>query len=349
MFTHHRHTSRMRIFRDRMNSDFETLHPNNFPQTFAVCRGITQHPVFQILRIERVRGYDEYATYVFRNSSFQNTEYNIIHEGNPEDACIGQMEVYRPPPNPNQRNVRVRFQIRNVFLVSQHEVIPVVMIDTLEALPEANILVVPRNAIPVPEYFHSQTDPNFINNFLMDRNNYRIVDNRHTYRAFNRYFMMREQGRGDNWFEYNHDYEDDDYPRAERQAHREYYDMPPPIYGGAGAGALGPRSTRTRRDSRRPSTPPLPAPAAATPAASPRPPPVPAPRPAVALQAFTIQALISHAISENMTCPISMNAIKQSTACVTSCQHIFERDSITHWLADHSNCPVCRQPTSICN
>jgi SUMO ligase MMS21 Smc5/6 complex component len=66
------------------------------------------------------------------------------------------------------------------------------------------------------------------------------------------------------------------------------------------------------------------------------------------LQAFTIQALISHAIKENMTCPISMNPIEQRTACVTSCQHIFDRASIQRWLQDNTTCPVCRQDASVC-
>jgi SUMO ligase MMS21 Smc5/6 complex component len=50
-----------------------------------------------------------------------------------------------------------------------------------------------------------------------------------------------------------------------------------------------------------------------------------------------------------MTCPISMNPIAKASACVLSCQHVFERDSITHWLSDHENCPVCRQTSAICN
>lgn len=341
----------MRFFSDRHN-DYENIHPENFPHIFAVCRGITQQPQFQILRIERIRGYDEYATYRFINEPFESDEYNLFHDGNPEQSMYGQMEVYRPPPNPNERIIRLRFQIRNIFLASRHEVFPVILLDTLEAIPPADAVIIPRNVMNIQEYFHSQYDPNFINNFIMDHGNFRPVENPGFHRVLNRYFRRREQGRGNDWFDHPADiYEGhDDYsPRRSR-------DVTPIIAphpfrgggsGGAAAGAGGGSSSRTRRDSTRAQTPPPPAAVRLVPA------PAPAAAPTVArpvnLQAFTITALINHAVSEHMTCPISMNAIQKSTACVTSCQHIFERESIQHWLADHSNCPVCRQPTSICN
>lgn len=333
----------MRFFRDHANGHLEDLHPGNFPHIFAVCCGITSHPMFQILRIERVRGYDEYATYRFMNEGFDPDTFEIIHERNHDRPEYGQMEVLKPYPNPNERTIRLRFQIQNIFLASRNEVFPVVLLDTLDVLPTANTVVIPgNNNAPRREYYHAENDPNFINNYIMDVNNFRIVNHNLYHRSISRYFRHLEQNRENGWFDYpNHIY--NDIPEAERmpfnrerERERNQIIVPHPF---RGAGAAAGSSRTTRRDSVRVSTPPrTPAPAvAATPV-----------RP-VSLQAFTIQALINHAIAENMTCPISMNVIQKSTACVTSCQHIFERDSIQHWLADHSNCPVCRQATSICN
>lgn len=341
----------MRFFGDR-NGNYENIHPENFPHIFAVCRGITQQPQFQILRIERIRGYDEYATYRFVNEPFESDEYNLFLEGNPEMGIYGQMEVYRPPPNPNERTIRLRFEIRNIFLASRHEVFPVILVDTLEVLPPPDAVMIPRNVVRVQDYYYNQNDPNFINNFIMDRNNFRPVEDPGFHRVLHRYFRMRERGGGYNWFDHPGEvYEgrDDYFPRRDRDVN--HVIAPYPFRGGgsggAAAGAGGGSSSRTRRGSGRAQTPPPAAPIRLAPPVAPAPAPAAA-RP-VSLQAFTITALINHAISEHMTCPISMNAIQKSTACVTSCQHIFERDSIQHWLADHPNCPVCRQPTSICN
>jgi len=68
------------------------------------------------------------------------------------------------------------------------------------------------------------------------------------------------------------------------------------------------------------------------------PPPV---RPPLKLKPHTLQALI--AAEKGKECPISYMPIESTTAAVTSCQHVFQRSAITHWLSSHTNCPVCRE------
>jgi hypothetical protein len=307
-----------------------------------VCRGLDPQPQFQIIRIERIRGYDDYAHYRFINEPFENVEWNIIYQGNSEDVYMGQMTVVRGRNNPNDQPTQVRFQIRNIFLASRNEIFPVVMFDDISALPHADSVIIPRNARNHNPY--GRNDPNFTTHYLMDRENFfietvglsnRVIDRLDEYRN-HPFHHTRER----NWYERHDDdqYHNNEYAR-DYDRDIEYYRPNRFIAAGAGAG-----EPRTRRRSV-PRTPPrvvrevpdMPPVAAASTS-----------RP-VSLHAFTIQALINHAISENMTCPISMNPIDKSTACVTTCQHIFERDSIAHWLADHANCPVCRQTTSICN
>ena len=59
-----------------------------------------------------------------------------------------------------------------------------------------------------------------------------------------------------------------------------------------------------------------------------------------------IRLLLLGAIIEGEECPISGTAIDATNGGVTSCFHLFERDSIARWLAlPHTNkkCPVCMQ------
>jgi hypothetical protein len=59
-----------------------------------------------------------------------------------------------------------------------------------------------------------------------------------------------------------------------------------------------------------------------------------------------IRLLLLGAIIEGEECPISGTAIDATNGSVTSCFHLFERNSITRWLAlPHTNkkCPVCMQ------
>lgn len=345
----------MRFFRDSISGNYENIHPNDFPRIFATCRGLDPQPQFQIIRVERMRGYDDYAVYRFINVDTEATEWNVVHNGNPEDSLMGQMLVYRPGNNPNELNARVRFQIRNLYLVSRHETLPIVMFDTFDVLPRANIFILPTNTHynTNQNYNYPRGDPNFTTHYLMDRDNFinptmglsnRVIDRLDQMRSrrFN-----RDEDR--NWYDINpHSdiYDDDDMYRHRRNRFRspERYDNDFIPFQAAGGGV--PRGRRF------PSRTPPREPVNVVWGGEPQPAPAPAPASAAApltLQTFTIQALINHAISEHMTCPISMNPIEKDTACVTSCQHIFERESIRHWLTDHSNCPVCRQATRICN
>lgn len=70
-----------------------------------------------------------------------------------------------------------------------------------------------------------------------------------------------------------------------------------------------------------------------------------APRPAEAPRRNIADAMIRDAISQKATCPISMEPITQETAaCVAPCYHVFQRESITTWLARETTCPTCREP-----
>jgi hypothetical protein len=54
--------------------------------------------------------------------------------------------------------------------------------------------------------------------------------------------------------------------------------------------------------------------------------------------------LAQDAASRGDVCPISLDVIQPETAQITSCFHVFTRDSIVPWLATHSTCPVCKEP-----
>jgi hypothetical protein len=83
-------------------------------------------------------------------------------------------------------------------------------------------------------------------------------------------------------------------------------------------------------------------------------PPAPAPIPPIVEAKLPIKEIPNHAIRllllgaviEGEECPISGTAIDATNGSVTSCFHLFERDSIARWLAlPHTNkkCPVCMQ------
>jgi hypothetical protein len=260
----------------------------------------------------------------------------------------------RHPIRDVEEPLRVRFEIRNVFLVTERERFPVLVIDSQHVLPPLDAAIIPRNAVINRNY--EDHNPHFMMNYLLERRNFRPhqMDIPFFHRPgllpmdrMMRQRMVRRRDWEDGFDDrtprsippyvnpnddYLIDYQDDDAHVRNR------------VILGAGAGRP-PRAiddNRTRRRER-PQTPPRDIPA-----------PQPAPRPTTAaspptLQAFTIQALINHAVSESMNCPISMNPIDKTTACVTSCQHIFERDSITQWMNSHTTCPVCRQRATLCN
>jgi len=59
------------------------------------------------------------------------------------------------------------------------------------------------------------------------------------------------------------------------------------------------------------------------------------------LKPHTIRAIIKAAVGTD--CPITFEPIQEVTAAVTSCQHVFKRDAIIHWLKKNTTCPVCRE------
>jgi hypothetical protein len=56
------------------------------------------------------------------------------------------------------------------------------------------------------------------------------------------------------------------------------------------------------------------------------------------------EALLRDAKSGTESCPISMNTYSEcKDLSMTSCFHIFDKDSIDHWLRSNTTCPVCRK------
>lgn len=341
----------MRIYRTHHNNEnFEPIDPHEFPHVFAVCRSINPYPQFQLVRIERVRGYDEQAHYVFFSEPIENVESVLIHDGNAENRQYGQMFVLEQINNNRILHqdfgepIRIGFEIRNIFLVTRNEHYPVVVLDNPRVLPNMDAALIPRNCSP--NRIYTDNDAYFIMNYLMDRRNFSLPDMMTPIfqpGLMNIERLRRDTRRRSTWFDddrYIRNYRRNSLREAVIEEERNNFSR-----GGGGGG----EEDRTRRRRERPQTPPPETPPRAIPRDASRVAAGGGPAAPITLQAFTISALINHAVSENMTCPISMNPIQKSTACVTSCQHIFERDSITRWLSDHRDCPVCRQRTAICN
>ena len=57
--------------------------------------------------------------------------------------------------------------------------------------------------------------------------------------------------------------------------------------------------------------------------------------------------LIAEAIKQKQQCSISLDDISTENACITTCAHIFSKDSIKEWLSRDSTCPQCRKPCRI--
>jgi hypothetical protein len=86
-------------------------------------------------------------------------------------------------------------------------------------------------------------------------------------------------------------------------------------------------------------TPVAPVPVAPVPVA-----PVLRPLPArKALPQHVANIVLDDAISKNEICPISNEPITKETGSVTSCGHVFCKESIDHWLSIKNECPVCKQ------
>lgn len=318
-----------------MNSVIRMSNNSGFPHHFAICRSI--RPVeFQLLTIIPDTHYIyEQEHYVLENDHLDNLEPMYLdHSHNHNQTSSGDFYI----SNPNhigEQGRRVRYEIQPMFLRNRQYTIPVVLLDSYIGLPRPDMLVIPYNAERQAERQHE--DPFMIINYLRNLNNFAQPN-------------LHEQRRPRMGFHSDYDEQLNQYvdvpmlwPRDYENYYRNYDDLPrhrraqtPPrnairsrrnsMYRAAGAGAVEiaeiPRAAAA---------------AAAEPARAP-----------LTLQAFTIRALISHAIKENMTCPISMNAIEENSACVTTCQHIFERQAIERWFQDNSRCPVCRQESSVC-
>jgi hypothetical protein len=61
------------------------------------------------------------------------------------------------------------------------------------------------------------------------------------------------------------------------------------------------------------------------------------------LPAHVANIVLSDAISKNEVCPISSEPITKETGTVTSCGHVFCKESIDQWLSIKNECPVCKQ------
>jgi hypothetical protein len=66
------------------------------------------------------------------------------------------------------------------------------------------------------------------------------------------------------------------------------------------------------------------------------------------LPAFVARALLRDAMSGDQTCPITMEALEEGAASVTSCFHVFSRDALAEWVARQgASCPVCKQKCTV--
>jgi hypothetical protein len=69
--------------------------------------------------------------------------------------------------------------------------------------------------------------------------------------------------------------------------------------------------------------------------------------PAADLPPHVAPILIAEAIKQKQQCSISLDDISTENACITTCAHIFSKDSIKEWLSRDSTCPECRKPCRI--
>lgn len=59
---------------------------------------------------------------------------------------------------------------------------------------------------------------------------------------------------------------------------------------------------------------------------------------------------IAWVIAENASqkgevCPITLDTITPTSASVTSCFHVFQKDALNTWFLTNSKCPLCKEPT----
>lgn len=61
------------------------------------------------------------------------------------------------------------------------------------------------------------------------------------------------------------------------------------------------------------------------------------------LPSHVANIVLADSISKNEICPISSETITKENATVTSCGHVFCKDSLNAWLSIKNECPVCKQ------
>jgi hypothetical protein len=307
---------------------------SGFPHHFAICRSI--RPVqFQLLTIvPDIRHIYEREHYVIENDVPENLEPMFLDQRAMADTSSGDFYISNPI-HVGEQGRRVRYEIQPMFLRNRQYTIPVVLLDSYMGIPRPDMLVIPYNAERQAD--RQNEDPYMIINYLRNMNNFsqpNQVDQHRSRLTFRSEWDEQLNHYIDTPMLWPRDYEN--YYRNDRDDlpfHRRPHTPPR-------------QHIRPRRNSNHRA-------AGGGVDITEIPRPAPAPEPAavrvpITLQAFTVQALISHAVKENMTCPISMNPIEERTACVTTCQHIFERQAIERWFTENSRCPVCRQETSVC-
>lgn len=286
---------------------------SGFPQHFAICR--STNPVqFQVLRIYQDHDSPyESDRFTIENDTLDLTSPMYLDQQQDQEE-VSRGDFYTNAYSGRDTPVRVRYEIHGLYLRNEITVLPVVLFDNTRILPDPEFLVVPFNSTANAQ--PSREDPYAIMNHLHNRNNFSPPRFRDRDRERSRFSMTSPYDtpfrNPISPFLLPDDY-DTMFRRAETPPRRSLSrrrSIPDEAYLAAGAGQ---------------------------------------PRQQPQLQSFTVRALIQAAIKENMTCPISMNPIDAETACVTSCQHIFERDSIQRWFRDNSTCPVCRQESSVCS
>lgn len=291
-----------------------------FPDLFAICRSSEPFLQFQILSLEQSEGSDyggRYYTWIENEplAARGSREGDFILTNRENDQrngsyIVGQIHAANRDVDHYQPPTRVRIEIRRIFLESRRLSIPVVFVDSISMLPKPKNLIVPINAEA-----NEREDSRFnhmLQNQVLNQNNY-------SYRnPDERDYRTQHPHRGTIWRE---DYEEQiSQLRNARPRTRVVGSVPhtPPTR------PRGDESFVIRSDDQ----------------AAPS-------RNTVQLSRFTVNAILNQAILEEMTCPISMARIEKDSAVVTGCQHIFQRESITRWLTDHTTCPVCRARTSI--
>lgn len=321
--------------RIRANSIIQINNHSAFPRHFAVCR--SQSPIqFQLLYLDNSFTYRNGAE-MFRleNDTSDNIDQMFVehHHNYERNVSRGDFYIWNQMTGHPQR---IRYELYNIYLRNDHKILPIALLDTMSCIPTPEFMIIPQNvrgnslerALYEPRF---SEDPYYLMRNVLNRDNFREPEH----------------------FGYNHhpdmppllqasDYEH--YFESRRRALEHEYPDDQFVGAGSGPGYDRPRTRQRQVRHER-----------VVQAVERQPPQQPesVQRPSTSqhpeLQAFTIQALIHHAINEKMNCPISMNPIEATKASVTVCQHVFDKESIQRWFETHSTCPVCRKETRICN